>query len=525
MAGGVGAQLRRQHAPVARDGPFERGLGAAGRRRRRHRARRRAARRPRARDDRARRCRPPASAAAGQRRRARGRAAHARGVPYERPDDIADGGRPTCSPTTASSPGSRAAASSGPRALGHRSPARRTRGRRRTSSGSTTSRAASSSGRSRRWCSPSGPPRSSTGRCPSPYMLFVHDVRDGVARSDPGRRPRRRHRPRRRPSTRPTSRWSPRLLDAFERRTGAAGRRQHQPQHRRPADGRRPARRAGVFGSAPVDLLALGPFVVRRPTCRPMAGRAAARHLRAREALRDGRPGRRWRDGGCGRRPDARPAQPRGPARARSPTSDHLPARSCSWTTGRTAARQLDVDLPVLDVAAPDPAGTPACGWRVGTAEVRRTPATWGGRRVGAPGSSSSTTTSCPEPAGLSGCWTRPRRCRGPDVGRCARRASDVPLPGRPASDRLGTRRPRGSSGRRLGHGGHGLSPRGAARGRRASTSASRGPTARTPTSRCASAAAGCRLTRGRHRVTHPVRPSEHLGQPAPAGAATPTTR
>ncbi|PRX48603.1 carbamoyltransferase [Prauserella shujinwangii] len=102
------------------------------------------------------------------------------------------------------------------------------------------------------------------GPLPSPYMLFVHDVApawrervpavthvDGTARIqtvDPGTEP-----------------VVARMLTAFERRTGlptvvntslnTAGR----PMVDSPADA------LECFGSAPVDLLAIGPFAVRRP--------------------------------------------------------------------------------------------------------------------------------------------------------------------------------------------------------------------------------------------------------------------
>ena len=101
------------------------------------------------------------------------------------------------------------------------------------------------------------------GPLPSPYMLFVHDVApqwrdripavvhvDGTARVqtvDPGSEP-----------------LVARMLDAFERRTGlpvvvntslnTAGR----PMVDSPRDA------LECFGSAPVDLLAIGPFAVRR---------------------------------------------------------------------------------------------------------------------------------------------------------------------------------------------------------------------------------------------------------------------
>jgi carbamoyltransferase len=102
------------------------------------------------------------------------------------------------------------------------------------------------------------------GPVPSPYMLFVHDVAppwrdripavvhvDGTARVqtvDPVQEP-----------------LVARMLSAFEERTGlpvvvntslnTAGR----PMVDSPRDA------LECFGSAPVDLLTLGPFVVRRP--------------------------------------------------------------------------------------------------------------------------------------------------------------------------------------------------------------------------------------------------------------------
>ena len=155
----------------------------------------------------------------------------------------------------------------GPRALGHRSLLADPRPP-RTSSASTTSRAASSSGRSRRWCSPSGRRRSSARPAArAPYMLFTHGVRAGVARPDPRRRARRRHRPRadRRPRARSRS-W-PRCSSAFERAHRACrSSSTRQPEHRGPADGRRPARRAGVLRlRAGRRCSRIGPFVVRRP--------------------------------------------------------------------------------------------------------------------------------------------------------------------------------------------------------------------------------------------------------------------
>jgi carbamoyltransferase len=104
----------------------------------------------------------------------------------------------------------------------------------------------------------------SRGPLPSPYMLFVHDVDpawrgripavvhvDGTARAQT--------------VDRETEPLVARMLEAFERRTGlpvvintslnTAGR----PMVDDPRDA------LECFGAAPVDLLAIGPFVVRRP--------------------------------------------------------------------------------------------------------------------------------------------------------------------------------------------------------------------------------------------------------------------
>jgi carbamoyltransferase len=101
------------------------------------------------------------------------------------------------------------------------------------------------------------------GPMPSPYMLFVHDVHpgwrdripavvhvDGTARIQT--------------VDRRTEPLVARMLDAFERRSGlpvvvntslnTAGR----PMVDDPRDA------LECFGSAPVDLLALGPFAIRR---------------------------------------------------------------------------------------------------------------------------------------------------------------------------------------------------------------------------------------------------------------------
>jgi len=107
------------------------------------------------------------------------------------------------------------------------------------------------------------------GVLPSPYMLFVHRVRgewreavpaavhvDGTARVQTVDR-----------ATEPVL---ARLLDAFEQRSGlpvlvntsfnTAGR----PMVDSPRDA------LEVFGASPIDALALGPFLVRRPNVRPV---------------------------------------------------------------------------------------------------------------------------------------------------------------------------------------------------------------------------------------------------------------
>jgi carbamoyltransferase len=106
------------------------------------------------------------------------------------------------------------------------------------------------------------------GPIPSPYMLFVHDVApewrdriptvthvDGTARIQT--------------VDRVDEPLVARMLECFERRTGlpvvvntslnTAGR----PMVDDPRDA------LECFGSAPVDLLAIGPFVIRRPRATP----------------------------------------------------------------------------------------------------------------------------------------------------------------------------------------------------------------------------------------------------------------
>ncbi len=116
-----------------------------------------------------------------------------------------------------------------------------------------------------------------SGPFPSPYMLFVHTVKpqyadrlgavihvDGTARVQT--------------VDRAEEPLVARMLDAVERRTGVAGGGQHLAQHRRPADGGRSARRAGV--------LRLG--AGRRAGDRAVPARARELRARLRRRLRRG---------------------------------------------------------------------------------------------------------------------------------------------------------------------------------------------------------------------------------------------
>ena len=233
---------------------------------------------------------------------------------------------PRRSPPTRSSPGSRAARSSG-RARSGTARCSPTRGGPRTSSGSTTSRAASSSGRSRRWCSPSARAEIfDGGPIPSPYMLFTHRVRAGLARAHPGRRARRRHGadPDRRPRARSRS-W--RACSSASRRAPAcpsSSTRASTPPGRPMVDDPRDA--LECFGSAPVD---------------------AARHRARSWCAAPGWRGRRRARRGAGRgvtvrrrHPDARGARPCAgcwPRSRRAP--GRCPSRSSWSTTGRRGGR------------------------------------------------------------------------------------------------------------------------------------------------------------------------------------------
>ena len=170
-----------------------------------------------------------------------------RSSPSSSPPDSPIGGRPIWpprsqrnSPTTGSWRGSKGALEFGPRALGYRSllahPGRpENLARLNDVKGREQFRPIAPMVRLER-----APELFGRGPIPSPYMLFVHDVAtewrdripavvhvDGTARIqtvDPAREP-----------------LLDRMLGSFEQRTGPPGRRQHEPEHRRPADGRQRA--------------------------------------------------------------------------------------------------------------------------------------------------------------------------------------------------------------------------------------------------------------------------------------------
>ena len=190
-------------------------------------------------------------------------AAHGPG-PYERPDDLPDGGRRSW-PTTAGRlvPGPGRVRPPGPGTpfpARPPAPARQRRAPQRHQ-GPRAVPAGGADGAGRRAAE-----IFAGGPLPSPYMLFVHDVapqwRDRLAAVDP----RRPHGPD--PDGRPHATLAA-MLRAFDRRTGVpvvvntslntAGR----PMVDSPRDA------LELFGSAPVDALAIGPFLSGAATMTP----------------------------------------------------------------------------------------------------------------------------------------------------------------------------------------------------------------------------------------------------------------
>ncbi len=490
------AQLRGQ-LPAARRGPVRRGLGAAGRRRRRDRARRRPARRRASRRARPRRCRAPTSAAAGATTSSRPGCAPRRSPTSGPPTS------PTRSPRCLADDGVVAwfqgRSEYGPRALGHRSllahpgheaqpgAAQRRQGPRAVPAGRADGAGRAGGGDLQR------------GPLPSPYMLFVHDVApewrdripavvhvDGTARVqtvDRGRRAAGR------PHARAAS-------------SGAPGCRSWSTPASTPPAGRWSTTR-GTRSSASAR---------RRSTCWRSA-RSSVRRAAGRDALHMTR--RRAAD--HRRHPDRRPAEPAGAARGAPAGSsagsdrpvvvvDDRPAGAGSLRSGRSDL--LTEQLPGLRVvrvrrrragAGPQPrlAARPHA---VGELPRRRRGARAGLVRAAPP------TTSRPAPATVAGSQGRVR----------------VPLP----EDRRPTDWERGTAGlatAALDHRRHELPPRGAA-AVGGSTSGSRGPTGRTPTSRCGCSSAGAQPRRG-DAARSPTRSGRRTaGSACVSRRATPTT-
>ena len=460
MAGGVALNCVA-NARLLREGPFERDLGPA------RRGRRRA---PRS----APRCRWPPTRGDAVRadgdRGARPRAGTTTSWPtgcgapastFERPDDVADAVAEALAADGIVA-WFQGRSEFGPRALGHRSllaDPRRLENLERLNDV-----------KGREQFRPVAPMvleraragRSSRGRHPVAAHALRPRGRRRVAGADPGRRARRRHGARadRRPRAEPLV---ARMLEAFHDAHGRAGRRQHLAQHRRPADGRRPARRAGVL------RLGAGRPARHRPV------RRAPRPAAARGRERDARGGRRDAVALRRRHPDRRPPVARRAARgARRGRRAAARARARSSTTARRRRRARWCRAPAA-LRRPDRV-LRGGGARPGGGAQRRL----AGRRARR-GSPSSTTTSSPRRAGAP---TSRRPARPPADASPARRAGSACRCRATPRRRTGSATSPGSSTRA---GRPPTWPTGARRWRpsAASTSASRAPTARTPTSAC----------------------------------------
>ena len=312
---------------------------------------------------------------------------------------------------------------------------------------------------------PSGPRNLRGGPIPSPYMLFTHRVRAGgpsaSRRSSTSTAP---------PASRRSTAHDEPLVAPHARGLRAAHRAprggQHLAQHRRPADGRRPARRAGVLrlgaGRRPGPRAVPGP--PRRPRVRPW------RHDAAYDVVV----------------PTDRAAQPAAALLdARSPRRrPSAGARRCWSTTGRDRSRPA---ARRRRAGALRRRGAARAGRGAGGGPQRRL-----ARPTAASGSPSSTTTWCRGPDWRGGAGRRPRRAAAPDVGGEPGPAR-VPLPAGPAADRLGAQRRRPGDGP-VGHRRHGLPADGAGRGRRLRRALPPGlPGGRRPR-RCGSWRAGWRI-------------------------------
>ena len=192
------------------------------------------------------------------------------------------------------------------------------------------------------------------GPIPSPFMLFTHRVRDGWAERIPavvhvdGTA-------RIQTVDRAEEPLVARMLERFEARTGVPGRRQHEPQHRRAADGRRPARRARV--------LRLGAGRPARDRAVRRAARRASRACRSARGARSPRDLRRRHPDAAGRLRACSRALAAGPGRARAGPRRRRPARRARSRCSPPVplARRACVRGPARGPAAARNAGWRAC--------------------------------------------------------------------------------------------------------------------------------------------------------------------
>ena len=260
LAGGVALNCVA-NSRIWREGPFERALGAARRRRRGHRARGGACTSPTRWATRSRRC-PARALGRGWDDDALDARLETAEVAFERPADVADAVAEALADNEVVA-WFQGRSEYGPRALGHRSLLADPR------HPDNLEKLNDIKGREQfRPVAPMvlaerAPEIFDGGPIPSPYMLFTHGVRPGGRSASPpsctSTAPRAS-----RPSTAREEPLVARMLERFEARTGVpvvvntslntAGR----PMVDDPRDA------LECFGSAPVDLLAIGPFVVRR---------------------------------------------------------------------------------------------------------------------------------------------------------------------------------------------------------------------------------------------------------------------
>ena len=394
---------------------------------------------------------------------------------------------PRCSPTTASSPGSRAAASTGRArwATARCSPTR----------GDAENLERLNDVKGREQFRPVAP-MVLAERAPEIFDAARSRARTccscttcaGVARTASRRSCTSTAPPGSRPSTATTSRWWRGCSSAFEARTGLPV---VVNTASTPPAGRWSTTRATRWSaSAP-----------RRSTCW-RSGRSSSAAPARRRAARVER-----------RRAAIEPARRRRPDRAAGP-----PRRAARRAAPPGAGRRVD--------RGRRPAGGARCRCRTPSACARRSAAPARGpgrgaqrrlaRRRARRGSPSSTTTCVPDAGLARRAARRPARPRGRRRRRrragCACRCP--PTGGRPT----GSATSPASQTRALDHRRHGLPPgRAGARRRLRRALPARVPRGRRPRP-AASSPAGWRLVRGERVVVHPVRPARPLGQRAPAG-------